>query len=128
MSHSKMLLIAAAVFGVIGTFMGGHMAGSGSPALRPIHAHVLVVGWLTLFSWAIYYKVYKPKKGLLTTIHVWTGLIGTIGLCSGMYVFMMDVVPLPELFTLLYYIISGTVLTVSFFLFLVIAIKTPDDI
>lgn len=127
MSHSKKLLIAAAAFGVLGTFMGGHMAGSGSPALRPIHAHILVVGWLSLFAWSIFYKVYHPKKGLLTTLHVWSAIIGTIGLTSGMYVFMLDTIPLPDLFTLLYYIISGSILMLSFFLFFIIAVKTPDE-
>ncbi|TVP88712.1 MAG: hypothetical protein EA344_00270 [Alkalicoccus sp.] len=126
MSYSKILLIASAVFGVIGTFMGGHMAGAGSPALRPVHAHILVVGWLSLFSWAIYYKVYQPKKSWMTAAHVWTALIGTIGLTSGMYVHMLDTIPLPDLFNLLFYIISGTILTVSYILFLILAVKTPE--
>lgn len=126
MSYSKMLLIAAAVFGLIGTFMGGHMAGSGGPSLRPIHAHVLTAGWLSLFAWSIYYKVYRPGKTLLTAIHVWTALIGTIGLCLGMYLYMMEPFPLPSLVTLLFYIISGSVLMVSYFVFLILAIRTPD--
>lgn len=126
MSYSKMLLVASAVFGVIGVFMGGHMAGAGSYALRPVHAHVLVVGWLSLFAWSIFYKVYRPKKSLLTKLHVWTALIGTIGLCSGMYVFMLDVIPLPDVASLVYYIVSGTILMISYILFLILAIKQPD--
>ncbi|WP_416148503.1 hypothetical protein ACM26V_19915 [Salipaludibacillus sp. HK11] len=126
MSHSKKLLIASAIFGVIGVMMGAHMAGAGSYALRPIHAHVLVVGWLSLFSWSMFYKVYKPTNGLLTKLHVWTALIGAIGLNLGMYVFMLDVVPLPEVFSLIFYIVSGSVLAISFILFLILTIIQPD--
>ncbi|MCE7794081.1 hypothetical protein K8O68_16960 [Salipaludibacillus sp. CUR1] len=126
MSHSKKLLVASAIFGVIGVMMGAHMAGAGSYALRPVHAHVLVVGWLSLFSWSIYYKVYKPERSLLTTLHVWSALIGSAGLNAGMYVFMLDTIPLPDVFSLIFYIASGTVLALSFILFLVLAVKEPD--
>ena len=50
----KLLLVFAGIYGLLGTIMGAHMAGAGSYALRPIHAHVLVVGWLSLFSWSVF--------------------------------------------------------------------------
>ncbi|CAM3926432.1 hypothetical protein [Alkalicoccus chagannorensis] len=127
MSYSKLLLVSAAVFGLVGTVMGGHMAGAGSPALRPIHAHILVAGWLSLFAWSIFYKVYQPPRSIMTAVQVWTGLIGTIGLCAGMYFFFLEPFPTPELFNLLFYIISGTVLIVSYLLFVIITIKTPSE-
>ncbi|PYZ92060.1 hypothetical protein CR194_17870 [Salipaludibacillus keqinensis] len=127
MSHSKKLLIASAAFGVIGVMMGAHMAGAGSYALRPVHAHVLVVGWLSLFSWSIFYKVYRPTDGLLTKLHVLTALVGAIGLNFGMYIFMLDTIPLPDVFSLIFYIVSGSILAMSYVLFFVLAIKQPDD-
>ncbi|WP_078578079.1 hypothetical protein [Salipaludibacillus agaradhaerens] len=126
MSHSKKLLIASALFGVIGVMMGGHMAGAGSYALRPVHAHVLVVGWLTLFAWSLFYKIYKPKHKLLATLHVWTALIGTFGLNAGMYVFMVGTIPLPETFSLIFYIVSGSILSLSFIFFLLLTLLQPD--
>ncbi len=127
MSHSKKLLVASAFFGVIGVMMGAHMAGAGSYALRPIHAHMLVVGWLSLFAWSIFYKVYQPKNSLLTTIQVWTGLIGAIGLNFGMYIFMLDTIQFPEIFSLIFYIVSGSVLALSFILFFIITLMQPDN-
>ncbi|WP_280771357.1 hypothetical protein [Salipaludibacillus daqingensis] len=127
MSHSKKLLISSALFGVIGVMMGAHMAGAGSYALRPIHAHVLVVGWLSLFAWSIFYKVYQPKNGLLPTFQVWTGLIGAIGLNVGMYIFMLDTVPLSDVFSLIFYIVSGSILAISYVLFFILTILQPDD-
>lgn len=66
----KLLLVFSGVFGLIGSVMGAHMAGSGSYALRPIHAHILVVGWLSLFSWSIFYKVFEVKYNALSKFHV----------------------------------------------------------
>lgn len=45
---SNTLIRLAALFGAIGAGLGAHMAGAGSYALKPIHAHILVAGWLTV--------------------------------------------------------------------------------
>ncbi|WP_371814453.1 hypothetical protein [Jeotgalicoccus sp. WY2] len=81
----KLLLVFSGIFGLIGSVMGAHMAGSGSYALRPIHAHILVVGWLSLFSWSIFYKVFEVKYNALSKFHVWSAIIGTTGLVLGMF-------------------------------------------
>ncbi|UCZ53625.1 hypothetical protein LGQ02_02160 [Bacillus shivajii] len=126
MSYSKLLLIVSAIFATLGAFIGSHMAGAGSYALRPVHTHVLVVGWLSLFAWSVFYKVYKPKKSLLTTLHVWSAIIGTIGLTSGMYIYMLNTIQLPDVIQLIWYIVGGTILAISFILFLILAIIQED--
>ncbi len=62
MNHAKLLLIVSSLFGLWGVLMGAHMAGGGSYALSAIHAHVLVLGWLTLFAWSLFHKIYQPKQ------------------------------------------------------------------
>ena len=114
---SKVLLVFAGLFGVIGAVMGAHMAGSGSHAFRPVHTHVLVVGWLTLFSWAVFYKVFSIKNTLLTKIHVWTSIVGTTGLTAGMYLHMVSQVKMPDIAILIIYIGGGVAVLVSFILF-----------
>ncbi|WP_199689875.1 MULTISPECIES: hypothetical protein [Clostridia] len=52
---------------------------------RTVHAHILVVGWLTLFAWAVYYKVFTPTNKKLAALHIWTAIIGAIGLTTGMW-------------------------------------------
>lgn len=73
---SLRLIRIAAIFGLIGTVLGSHMAGAGSPAFRPIHAHILLVGWLSLFAWGVFYRIYKVRAKKLIAIHGWTGIIG----------------------------------------------------
>ena len=70
---SLRLIRIAAIFGLIGTVLGSHMAGAGSSAFRPIHAHILLVGWLSLFAWGVFYKIYKVRAKKLVHVHGWTG-------------------------------------------------------
>ena len=73
---SLRLIRISALFGLLGTVLGSHMAGAGSYAFRPIHAHILLVGWLSLFAWGVFYKIYKVRANKLITLHGWTAIIG----------------------------------------------------
>lgn len=117
--YSVALLRFSAVYALIGAFIGAHMAGSGSYALRPIHAHILVVGWLSLFAWSVYYKVFTVKSLKLAKAHVYTAIIGGTGLTAGMWVHFLNLFNLPKGVTLSLYIGGGTVLIISFVLFLI---------
>ncbi|MCH1626287.1 hypothetical protein [Fredinandcohnia quinoae] len=123
--YSNLLIRFSAIFAFIGAFLGSHMAGSGDYMFRPIHAHILVVGWLSLFSWGVYYKVFQPKDGLLAKLHVYSAIIGTIGLTGGMAIFNFRPSFLPEALITICYIVGGSILLISFFLFLLITFMNP---
>ncbi|MFC3041683.1 hypothetical protein ACFOGI_15670 [Virgibacillus xinjiangensis] len=119
-SYSKVLLRFSAVFAFLGAVLGSHMAGAGGLEFKTIHAHVLVVGWLSLFSWAVYYKVFTPSSHVLAALHVWSAIIGTVGLTSGMWLYYLRPFSLPETFVTVYFIAGGTVLLLSFLFFLIL--------
>jgi len=121
---SLRLIRVAAIFGLIGTVLGSHMAGAGSPAFRPIHAHILLVGWLSLFAMGVFYKIYKVRAKKLVTLQGWTGIIGAIGLTTGMWLQFMKPFNVNETLALIFYIVGGTILLVSFALFAVITFMT----
>ena len=121
------LIRVAAIFGLIGTVLGSHMAGAGSPAFRPIHAHILLVGWLSLFAWGVFYRIYKVRAKKLVTIHGWTGIIGAIGLTSGMWLQFMKPFNVNETLSLILYIVGGTILLISFALFVIITFLTEKE-
>jgi len=125
--NSQLLLRFAGVFGVIGAVLGAHMAGAGSYAFRAVHAHILVVGWLSLFAWAVYYKVFQTSQTLLTRIHVWSAIIGSVGLTVGMWLYMVNPFNLPERFTLVLYIGGGVALLVSFVVFFFLTIFYKEE-
>ncbi len=125
-SYSQLLLKFSALFAVVGAFLGAHMAGAGSYAFRPIHAHILVVGWLSLFAWAVYYKVFQPTNSLLTKLHIWSALLGSIGLTVGMWLYVLKPFDLPTGFTLVFYIGGGGILLGSFILFFLLTIISKE--
>ncbi|MFG6117718.1 hypothetical protein [Thalassobacillus sp. B23F22_16] len=118
-AYSRLLIRVSAVFALLGALIGAHMAGAGSYALRPIHAHILVVGWLSLFAWGVYYKLFTITSEKLATAQVWTGIIGATGLTTGMWVHFLDLLSMPKAVSLGLYIGGGSVLIISFVLFLI---------
>src|SRR5699024_12880798 len=118
---SLRLIRIAAIFGLIGTVMGSHMAGAGSPAFRPVHAHNLLVGGLSMVAWGIFYKNYKVNASKLISVQDWTGIIGTIGLTVGMW--QQFVQPFGEMkaLSLLCYIGGVSILLLLFVLLAIIS-------
>lgn len=114
------LVRAGALFGLLGAYLGSHMAGAGSYALRPIHAHILLVGWLSLFVYGLFYKLYKVKFPKLVAFHGWSAIIGAIGLTAGMYLQFIQPFNINETFALVAYIIGGTTLLLSFAIFVLV--------
>jgi len=126
--YSKVLLRFSALFALVGVFLGSHMAGSGGYQFLTVHAHILVVGWLSLFAFATFYKVFKPAKTILATLQVWTAIIGAIGLTAGMWFryvrpFGMDT---DGTFSLIFFIIGGTILLLSFVFFAILTFMKTD--
>ena len=124
---SLRLIRVAAIFGLIGTVLGSHMAGAGTYAFKAVHAHILLVGWLSLFSWGVFYRIYKVRAKKLITLHGWTGIIGAIGLTAGMWLQFLKPFNVNEVFSLIFYIVGGTVLLISFALFVVITFLTEKE-
>ncbi|WP_078551636.1 hypothetical protein [Bacillus alkalicellulosilyticus] len=120
MNRTKLLLRFSAIYSVIGVYIGSHMAGQGSYLFRPIHTHILVVGWLSLFAFAAFYAIYAiPKQSKLAVFHVWSAIIGTFGLTAGMYTYYFKPEWVTETFSLLFFITGGSVLMLSFAAFAV---------
>lgn len=121
------LIRAGALFGLLGAYIGSHMAGAGSYALRPIHAHILLVGWLSLFVYGLFYKLYKVKSPKLVAIHGWTAIIGAVGLPLGMYLQFLQPFEINETFALVAYIVGGSMLLLSFAIFVAVTFNIEKD-
>lgn len=117
---SKRLIRCAAIFGLIGAVLGSHMAGAGSLAFRPVHAHILVVGWLSLFAWGVYYKTHAVQASKLIAAQGWTGIIGSFGLSFGLWLQYLQPFGDSKAVNLPIYIGGGTILLISFALFVIV--------
>lgn len=124
---SLRLVRVGALFGLLGAYLGSHMAGVGSYAFRPIHAHILLVGWLSLFGYGLFYKLYKIKSPKLVAIHGWSAIIGAFGLTSGMYLQFIYPFQVNENIALITYIVGGTILLISFAIFVLVTFQVEKS-
>lgn len=124
---SLRLIQFSAVFGLFGTFLGSQMAGEMDYSLRPIHAHILLVGWLSVFAWGIFYRVYTVKFKKLVAIHSILGMAGAFTLTSGMWLYNLNPFNWNETFVMIFFIVGGSLLLLAFLMFLVITFVTEKE-
>jgi len=104
------------------------MAGSGSFAFRPIHAHILLVGWLSMFAWGVFYRTYRVRAQKLMSAQGWTAIFGSIGLTVGMWLQYMQPFGVNQAVSLIFYIGGGSILLISFTLFIIVTYFIERDV
>jgi hypothetical protein len=116
-NYSKWLIRISAIYALIGALMGSDMAGRKDYSMIPAHAHILVVGWLTLFAYGIFYYVFKEIRMKQTAkLHAWTSLIGGGLMPLGMLLYNK----MQSTATLVAFILPASVLLVAMLLFIII--------
>ncbi|MFC3771738.1 hypothetical protein [Paenibacillus sp. GCM10012303] len=115
--YSKWLIRISAVYALIGAMLGSDIAGRKDYTMVPGHAHILVVGWLTLFAYGIFYYVFK-EIGMKKTakLHAWSSLIGG-GL---MPLSMLLYYKMENTFTMITFITSASILLLGIILFTIL--------
>jgi hypothetical protein len=84
MKASSLSFRAAVVFVIAGMAMGIGMAMSEDHALMPAHAHLNLLGWVSLFLFGIYYKLHPGvDTSRLALAQVWIWIAATIVLTIG---------------------------------------------
>lgn len=124
---SLRLIRFSAIFGLFGTFLGSQMAGEMDYSLRPIHAHILLVGWLSVFAWGIFYRVYTIKYKKLVAIHSVLAMVGAFTLTGGMWLYNINPFNWNETLVMILFIVGGSLLLLAFLLFLIITFLTEKE-
>src|SRR5699024_4391965 len=96
------------------------MAGEMDYAMRPVHTHILLVGWLSMFAWGIFYSVYTVSKPLLVHLPCAMCIAGALLLTSRIYFYMLGPFGFNETCTIVYFIIGGSITLIAFVLFVVV--------
>ncbi|WP_336046939.1 hypothetical protein [Solibacillus ferritrahens] len=114
------LIRFAAIFGFLGVLIGSIMSGEMNYTLRPIHAHFVLVGWLSVFAWGIFYYSVPIRKLLYVKVQSILGMIGATGLCIGMWLHYLDPLNTNETLNMVFFIVGGSILLIAFFLFFIV--------
>jgi uncharacterized membrane protein len=90
-SFSKRFLLCAVAYVVLGMGLGMHMGARQDFQLAPLHAHMNLVGWVTMaiFAW-FYNAVPAAAEGKLAQVHFWAAQIGMIMFIVGLYMLLNE--------------------------------------
>ncbi|HEY4136285.1 MAG TPA: cytochrome-c oxidase [Alphaproteobacteria bacterium] len=75
----------AVLYALIGMCAGIAMAATQNFAPAPAHAHLLLLGWLSMFVYGIFYKMHPQTQGKLAIAQFWAANVGLWGLVSGIF-------------------------------------------
>lgn len=84
MKASSLSFQAAVLFVLVGMAWGIEMAASGDHAAFPAHAHLNLLGWVSLFLFGIFYHLHPAlDRSRAAYVQVWIWIAGTIVLATG---------------------------------------------
>jgi hypothetical protein len=86
MDIARYFVATGAVLGGLGMVMGIEMGISEDFTLSPAHAHLNLVGWVSLVLFGLAYRAKLASSGALAAIHYWVAAAGAIVLPIGIYV------------------------------------------
>lgn len=74
----------AVLYGVIGMAWGIHMAISGNHATYPAHAHLLLLGWVSMALYGVVFRLCpRAGEGALARFHIWIANGGLLIMTPG---------------------------------------------
>lgn len=84
MKASSLSFHAAVLFVIAGMTWGIVMAISDDHSAMPAHAHLNLLGWVSLFLFGIFYHLHPAiDRSRMATIQVWIWIAGTVVLTIG---------------------------------------------
>jgi cbb3-type cytochrome oxidase subunit 1 len=88
----------AVLYGLIGMAIGIYMAASNHHDQAPTHAHLNLLGWVSMAIFGLVYRAFPSlAEGALPKAHFWIMNIGVIGMIAGLFMMFsghMEFVPL----------------------------------
>lgn len=77
MRLSNSFLRLAVVFILIGVGLGYYMGATQNFTAAPVHAHINLLGWVSMFLYGLFYRADpEAAEGLLPKVHFWVALVG----------------------------------------------------
>ncbi len=115
-------LRAAVIYAVLGMVMGIHMASSHDHSQMPTHAHLTLLGWVSMALYGLFYRgLGDIAISKLMVAHKWLAHLGLIGLVVALYSMFAGFTGMEPLAG-----ISSIVVLVAMILFAVIVFKNTE--
>ena len=94
----RSFVVSGIVLGIIGMLLGIHMGIGQDFALAPVHAHINLVGWVSLMLFGLAYRTGIAKSDRWATVHFWVALLAAVLFPLGIAVAVMQQQPALAIF------------------------------
>jgi hypothetical protein len=81
---SKAFLCFAVLFAIVGMSLGLWMGSHEDFTLAPVHAHINLLGWVTMFLAGLFYNAFPERAGILARTHLALAVIGLLVMAPGL--------------------------------------------
>ncbi len=120
---SNTFLRLGALFALAGVGLGYWMGMTEQFGLMPVHAHVNLLGWVSMFLYGLFYRaVPAAATGWLAVAHLWTAVLGLLLFMPALALKLLHV-PGTEGVALAGLIAGPTLTLIAFVLFAVIVFR-----
>ncbi len=76
--------------GIVGMALGVMMGKTEDFTLAPVHAHINLLGWVSMLLYALVYRaVPKAAEGRLPTIHFWLNVVCFLAMIPSLALYLM---------------------------------------
>ena len=72
-------------FAVLGMALGIFMGASHDFTLTPVHAHINLVGWVSMFLAGLFYRAHPQAEGLWSRLHLSIAVPAMLIMIAGIY-------------------------------------------
>lgn len=76
----------AVIYALLGMAGGIYMAASHDHSQMPAHAHLLLLGWVSMFLYGAFYKLFPKAQNAGAVWHWWIANIGLIVMVTGIVI------------------------------------------
>ncbi len=80
---SSLFLRFAIIFAITGMALGIYMGVAQDHSLTPVHAHINLVGWVSMFLAGLFYRAYPKCETKLAWLHLSLSVIGLLLMAPG---------------------------------------------
>jgi hypothetical protein len=87
---ASVCIAAAAAFGVVGIALGLYMGSVGDFALAHVHAHINLLGWVTLALYGLYHRGVPRGRSLAARAQMLLALVGTPVFIAGLTIYFLS--------------------------------------
>jgi hypothetical protein len=120
---SNTFLRLGVLFALIGVSLGYWMGATHQFVVSPVHAHINLLGWVSMFLYGLFYRaIPEAAAGLLPKIHLGLAIIGLPIMMVGL-TFMLTAVPSLQPYVPPMMIVGPTMVVLGMFTFAFIVFR-----